>query len=152
MRATARNKQVSSAAMQFVRPATRELTKMSGYRFRYQCGFECASVLIGATRCSEICGRTVLLETQGPCGSVRDCRADTVTYDTSAPVGKNVTAAAPGLSAWPPTISGHWSVNDERTTANVHPDTLAFAVLKAVSQSPIGVSTQTCLPRCVGAL
>ena len=29
---------------------------------------------------------TVLLETQGPCGSVRRCRDDTVTHDTNAQV------------------------------------------------------------------
>ena len=47
-------------------------------------------MLIGATRCDYKCENTVLLETQGPCGSVRKCSADTVTDDTSAQV-QNVT-------------------------------------------------------------
>ena len=55
------------------------------------------SVLIGATRCSVICERTVLLETQGPCGSVRECSADTVTDDTSAQV-EDVTPVTLGAS------------------------------------------------------
>ena len=47
------------------------------------------SVLIGATRCGVKCENTVLLEeTQGPCGSVRECSADTITYDTSVRVEK----------------------------------------------------------------
>ena len=40
------------------------------------------SVLIGVTRCSGKCESTVLLEAQGPCGSVRRCRDVTVTPDT----------------------------------------------------------------------
>ena len=49
---------------------------------------ECVrSVPIGATRCSVICENTVLLETQGPCESVRKCSsADTVTDDPGARV------------------------------------------------------------------
>ena len=43
-------------------------------------------MLIGTTRCSVICENTVLLETQGPCGSVRECCADTVTDGTGAQV------------------------------------------------------------------
>ena len=42
------------------------------------------SVLIGATRCGDNCENTVLLETQGHCGSVRKCSAGTRTDDTSA--------------------------------------------------------------------
>ena len=42
------------------------------------------SVLIGATRCGVQCDNTVLLETQGTCGSVHECSADTATGDTSA--------------------------------------------------------------------
>ena len=49
-------------------------------------------MLIGTTRCSVICENTVLLETQGPCESVRKCGADRVTDDTSARV-ENVTEA-----------------------------------------------------------
>ena len=49
-------------------------------------------MLIGATPCSVICENTVLLETQGPCGSVRECSADTVTDDTDAQV-EDVTRA-----------------------------------------------------------
>ena len=41
-------------------------------------------MLIGATRCGVECENTVLLETQGPCESVRECIADTATDDTSA--------------------------------------------------------------------
>ena len=54
---------------------------------------ECASVLIGATRCSEICENTVLLEG----GGVRECSADTVTNDTSAQV-ENVTPVTLGTT------------------------------------------------------
>ena len=43
-------------------------------------------MLIGATRCGDKCGNTVLLETRGPCESVRECSADTVTDDTNAQV------------------------------------------------------------------
>ena len=38
---------------------------------------------VGATRCDDKCVKTVLLETQGPCGSVRRCSDDTETHDTS---------------------------------------------------------------------
>ena len=55
------------------------------------------SVLIGATRCGVIYENTVLLETQGPCGSVRNCSADTVTYDTSTQV-ENVTPVTLGVT------------------------------------------------------
>ena len=41
------------------------------------------SVQIGVTRCDDKCENTVLLETQGPCGSARRCSDDTVTHDTS---------------------------------------------------------------------
>ena len=41
------------------------------------------SVLIGATRCDDKCENTDLLESQGPCGSVRRCRDDTVTHDAN---------------------------------------------------------------------
>ena len=54
-------------------------------------------MLIGASRFSVMCENTVLLETQGPCGSVRESSADTVTYDTSAQV-ENVTPATLGVS------------------------------------------------------
>ena len=47
-------------------------------------------MLIGATRGSVICKNTVLLQNQGPCGSVRTCNVDPVTGDTSAQV-KDVT-------------------------------------------------------------
>ena len=49
-------------------------------------------MLIGATRCGVICENTVLLDTQRPCGSVRECSADTVTDDTRAQV-ESVTPA-----------------------------------------------------------
>ena len=55
------------------------------------------SVLIGATRCSVISENTVLLETQGPCGSVRTCDVETVTGDTSAQV-KEVTLVTLGVT------------------------------------------------------
>ena len=55
------------------------------------------SVLIGATRCSVICENTVLLETHGPCESVRKCSADTVTDDTSARL-ENVTPVTLGVT------------------------------------------------------
>ena len=54
-------------------------------------------MLIGATRRSVICENTVLLETQGPCGSVRECSGDTVTYDTCAQV-ENVTPVSLGVT------------------------------------------------------
>ena len=41
---------------------------------------------IGANRCDDKCENTVLLETHGPCGSVRKCSGDTMTDDTSAEV------------------------------------------------------------------
>ena len=41
------------------------------------------SVLIGATRCDDKCENTVLLKTQGPCGSARSCSDDTVTHEKS---------------------------------------------------------------------
>ena len=47
-------------------------------------------MLIGGTRCGDKCENTVLLETQGPCESVCECSADTVTDDTIAQV-KDVT-------------------------------------------------------------
>ena len=40
------------------------------------------SVQIGVTRCDDKCENTVLLDTQGPCGTVRRCSDDTVTHDT----------------------------------------------------------------------
>ena len=43
-------------------------------------------MLNGATRCDDKRENTVLLETQGPCGSVRKCSAGTVTDDTNAQV------------------------------------------------------------------
>ena len=52
---------------------------------RYQCGQD-AQWLIGATRCDDKCANTVLLETQGPCGSVRNCSGDIVTHDTCVQV------------------------------------------------------------------
>ena len=54
-------------------------------------------MLIGATRCGVKCENTVLLETQGHCGSVRECSADTVTYDTGAQV-ENVTPVTLGVT------------------------------------------------------
>ena len=54
-------------------------------------------MLTSATRCSVICENTVLLETQGPCGSVRECSADTVTDDTGALV-ENVTPVTLGVT------------------------------------------------------
>ena len=41
---------------------------------------------IGATRCDDKCAKTVLLETQGPCGSLRKCSGDIVTHDTRVQV------------------------------------------------------------------
>ena len=41
---------------------------------------------VSATRCDDKCVNTIVLETQGPCGSVRKCGADTVTDETSAHV------------------------------------------------------------------
>ena len=52
---------------------------------RYQCEQD-AQWAIGATRCDDKCANTVLLETQGPCGSVRKCSGDTVTHDTCVQV------------------------------------------------------------------
>ena len=43
-------------------------------------------MLIGATPCGDKCENTVLLETQGPCGSVRKCSAGTASDDKSAQV------------------------------------------------------------------
>ena len=44
-----------------------------------------------------MCENTVLLETQGPCGSVRSCGVDTVTDDTGAQV-KDVTPEPLGVT------------------------------------------------------
>ena len=65
---------------------------MSDDPFRYQCGgsAQCAD---RCKLCSVMCQNTVLLETQGLCGSVRECSADTVTDDTGAQV-EDVTAGA----------------------------------------------------------
>ena len=41
---------------------------------------------IGANRYDDKCENTVLLETQRPCGSVRKCSGDTITYDANAQV------------------------------------------------------------------
>ena len=54
-------------------------------------------MLIGVIRCGDKCENTVLLETQGPCGSVRKCGADTVTDDTCAQV-KDVTPVTLGVT------------------------------------------------------
>ena len=54
-------------------------------QLRYQCE-QGAQWAIGATRCDDKSANTVLLETQGPCGSVRKCSGDTVTHDTSVQV------------------------------------------------------------------
>ena len=54
-------------------------------------------MLIGATRCGVKCENTVLHETQGPCGSVRKCSADTMTDDTGAHV-KGVTPVSLGVT------------------------------------------------------
>ena len=43
-------------------------------------------MLIGAIRHCVICENNALLDIQGPCGSVRECSADTVTDDTGAQV------------------------------------------------------------------
>ena len=51
-------------------------------QLRYHCG-QSAQWTIGATRCDDKCANAVLLETQGPRGSERRCRSDTVTHDTS---------------------------------------------------------------------
>ena len=51
-------------------------------QLRYQCE-KSAQWAIGATRCDDKRANTALLETQGPCGSVRRCRGDTETHDTS---------------------------------------------------------------------
>ena len=59
------------------------------------CGGQFA--VIGATRCSVTCENTVLLETQGACGSVRECSADTVTDDTGAQV-EDVTPVTLGVT------------------------------------------------------
>ena len=53
------------------------------------------SVRIGATRCDDTCENTVLLETQGPCGSVRKCGARTATDATSVLVKRHSTHAVP---------------------------------------------------------
>ena len=87
--ATARNRLVSSAAVQFARAANRRLTKSAVTRSATNVEWV-RSVLIGATRCGVKCENTILLETEGPCGSIRECSADTVTYDTGAQV-ENVT-------------------------------------------------------------
>ena len=50
-------------------------------QLRYHCA-KCAQWAIGANRCDDKCVNTVLLETEGPCGSVRRCSGDTVTHDT----------------------------------------------------------------------
>ena len=54
-------------------------------------------MLIGATQCGVKCENTVLHETQGPCGSVRKCGADSVTDDTRAHV-KDVTPVTLGVT------------------------------------------------------
>ena len=58
---------------------------MSSNMLRYQSELG-AQWAIGATRCDDKCKNAVLLETQGPCGSVRRCSGDTVTRDTSVQV------------------------------------------------------------------
>ena len=60
-------------------------------------GYALWRLLIGATRCGVKCEITVLHETQGPCGSVRKCSADTVTDDTRAHV-KDVTPETLGVT------------------------------------------------------
>ena len=56
--------------------------RYAAVRLRYECG-ESAQWTIGATRCDDSCVNIVLLETQGPCGSVRRCSDDTAIHDTS---------------------------------------------------------------------
>ena len=56
---------------------------MSSNLLRYQSETGCA-VGNRSTRCCDKCVNTVLLQTEGPCGSVRKCSAGTVTDDTSA--------------------------------------------------------------------
>ena len=73
------------------------MNEMSSNPLRYRCGRRVRSVLIGATRCSLVCENTVLLATQGPCGSVRRCRGDTVTHDTNVQVN-NVTPVTLGVT------------------------------------------------------
>ena len=79
---TAWNKQARYAAVRCVQAAGRGSMTGAITQLRHQCG-KCAQWTIGATRCDDFCVNTVLLETQGPCGSVRRCSDDTVTHDTS---------------------------------------------------------------------
>ena len=52
---------------------------------------------IGSTRCDDKCENTVLLGTQGPCGSARRCNTGTVTDDNVAQV-KSVTPVTLGVT------------------------------------------------------
>ena len=79
---TAWNKQAWYAAVRCVQAAGRGSMKGAISQLRHQCG-ECAQCAIGETRRGDTCENTVLLETQGPCGSARRCSDDTVTHDTS---------------------------------------------------------------------
>ena len=70
-------------ALFYLRCGCLSIGEVSGIRQRLGLVGDVRSVQIGATRCDDRCENTVLLETQGPCGSVRRCRDDTVTHDTS---------------------------------------------------------------------
>ena len=109
-------------AVRRVQAVTRKINEMSSNLIHYQCGLS-AQCAIGATRCDDPCENTVLLETQGPCGSARRCRDDTVTHDTKCTSEGfttsqcHVAASAPILLR-PPASSSH-------VGASVH-DSLAF--------------------------
>ena len=55
--------------------------EMSNNQLFCQCELD-AQCAIGAIGCDDTCENTVLLETQGPCGSARRCRDVTATHDT----------------------------------------------------------------------
>ena len=70
---TAWNKQACYAAVRCVQAAGRGSTKGAMH-----------SVQIGVTRCDDKCENTVLLETQGPCGSVRASQSFSITIMTAS--------------------------------------------------------------------
>ena len=116
---TAWNKQACYAAVRCVQAAGRGSMKGA-----------MRSVQIGVTRCDDKCDNTVLLETQGPCGSVRRCNDNTVTHDTSVqgkchkaihPTGSSATMRSPAKVGGRASIGGRCSLELALRSSEVDP-------------------------------